>query len=255
MNDMGLRLVDAARTDVGKVREVNEDSYVSRPDEGLWAVADGMGGFEHGQWASQTVVASLNQAILTGDFDADSLRVADAIHAANTTIHAESEAEGKRMGSTAAVLLVRERRFAVLWAGDSRVYLLRDGVLFRLSRDHTQVQELVDRGMLTLEEAAHHPMAHVVSRAVGVQPALQVDAIVDEANVGDVFMLCSDGLYGEVADAEIAETLGSGRPAMACDRLVETALERGARDNVTVIAVACEEITLTTSPTDLAEIP
>jgi serine/threonine-protein phosphatase Stp1 len=107
--------------------------------------------------------------------------------------------------------------------------------------------------MLTLEEAAHHPMAHVVSRAVGVQPALQVDAIVDEANVGDVFMLCSDGLYDEVADPEIAETLGSGQPAAACDRLVEAALERGARDNVTVIAVACEEIRLTTSPTDLAE--
>ena len=243
MTTAELRLVDAARTDPGMVRTVNEDSYAARPDQGLWAVADGMGGHENGQWASRTLVAALAEAALTGDFEVDSLKVADAIHAANATIHAQAQGAGKTMGTTAAALLMRDRRFAVLWAGDSRVYLLREGALHRLTRDHTQVQDMVDRGLLTLEEAAHHPMSHVISRAVGVAAALEVDVVVDEAAVGDVFMLCSDGLYNEVTDPEIAEILGADRPDPACERLVAEARGRGAPDNVTVIAVACDPVT------------
>ncbi|HZL00419.1 MAG TPA: protein phosphatase 2C domain-containing protein [Caulobacteraceae bacterium] len=246
MTPPGLRLVDAARTDPGRIRAVNEDSHAARPDQGLWAVADGMGGHENGQWASRTLVGALAEAVLSGDFEADSLKVADAIHAANAVIHAEAREAGKTMGTTAAALLVRDRRFAVLWAGDSRVYLLREGVLHHLTRDHTQVQDMVDRGMLTPEEAAHHPMSHVISRAVGVEASLEVDVIVDQAAVGDVFMLCSDGLYNVVGDPLIADVLGADRPARACERLVAAALAGGAPDNVTVIAVACDPITLLT---------
>lgn len=238
-----LRLVDAARTDVGKVRTTNEDSFFADPGRGLWAVADGMGGFERGQWASKTVVEHLQTARLEGAFDVDALRVGDAFHTANGAICAEAEAKRIRIGSTAVALLIEDRQFAVLWAGDCRAYLLRDRALHRLTRDHTQVQDLVDRGYLAPEDAPRHPMSHVVSRAVGVEPQLEVDAVTDEARVGDVFLLCCDGLHGVVADSEIAEVLGGLRPAPACDRLLALALARGAPDNVTLIAVACDQVT------------
>jgi len=238
-----MRLADAARTDVGKVRKANEDSYLAEHERGLWAVADGMGGFENGQWASQTVVGRLAEVQLARDFDADALSVAAALHDATGRICAAAAASGKRMGSTAVALLIEDGRFAVLWAGDCRAYLQRAGVLHRLTRDHTQVQDMVDRGYLAPEDAPHHPMSHVVSRAVGVEPLLEVDAVADEALVGDVFMICCDGLHGVVSDAEIGEALGGLRPGPACDRLLETALARGAPDNVTLIAVACDQVT------------
>ncbi len=244
MTERGLRLVEEARTDVGKVRGHNEDSMLQRPEVGLWAVADGMGGLERGEWASAEVVAALQSAPLSGGFDEDARRVADAIHVANKKIHAEYETTGDRMGSTVVALLVNGRRFAVLWAGDSRGYLLRDGQLHRLTRDHTQVQELVEQGLLTPGDAANHPMSHVLTRATGVEPGLEIDAIADEAEVGDVFLLCSDGLHGVVSDPEIALALGMERLPAACDRLIELSLARGGPDNVTLIAVGCEEATL-----------
>lgn len=244
MSERGLRLVEEVRTDVGKVREHNEDSLLQRPDAGLWAVADGMGGLERGEWASAEVVAALRAAPISGGFDEDARRAADAIHAANRRIHAESEASGERMGSTVVALLVNGRRFAVLWAGDSRAYLLRNGQLHRLTRDHTQVQELVDGGLLSPDDAVNHPMSHVLTRATGVEPGLEIDAIADEAEVGDVFLLCSDGLHGVVSDAEIGLTLGMERLPAACDRLIQLVLSRGGPDNVTLVAVGCEEATL-----------
>ncbi|HEY5288986.1 MAG TPA: protein phosphatase 2C domain-containing protein [Caulobacteraceae bacterium] len=243
-----LRLVDAARTDVGKVRKRNEDSLLADRERGLWAVADGMGGFENGQWASQAVIDGLSKIELARDFDADAIIVADALHEANGRIGAESAALGKPMGSTVVAVLIEDRRFAVLWAGDCRAYLLRGGALHRLSRDHTQVQELVERGYLAPEDAPHHPMSHVVSRAIGVEPTLEVDVVTDEVQVGDVFFLCSDGLHGIVSDAEIGHTLGALRPGPACGRLLEMALGRGAPDNVTLIAVACDQVTQHTLP-------
>jgi len=246
MSERGLRLVEEARTDVGKVREHNEDSLLQRPEVGLWAVADGMGGLERGEWASAEVVAALKSAPISGGFEEDARRAGDAIHAANRKIHQESEASGDRIGSTVVALLVNGRQFAVLWAGDSRAYLLRDGQLHRLTRDHTQVQELVDGGLLSPEDALNHPMSHVLTRAAGVEPGLEIDAIADEAEVGDVFLLCSDGLYGVVSDAEIALALGLAHLPAACDRLIELSLARGGPDNVTLIAVGCEEATLLT---------
>ena len=243
MSERGVRLVDAMRSDVGKVRDHNEDSLIARPEAGLWAVADGMGGYERGEWASSTITEALKAAAIGGDFDADAASIAGAVHAANRTIHDEAQSTGRQMGSTVVALLVEGRRFAVLWVGDSRAYLLRDGELHRLTRDHSQVQEMVDQGLLTPEEAAHHPMSHVLSRAAGVEPALQLDAIADEVEVGDVFLLCSDGLHGLVSDPEIAVALGLDQLPSACDRLVEMCLARGAPDNVTVVAISCEEVT------------
>jgi len=238
-----LRLRAAAVSDVGRVRSANEDSFLERSDSGVWVVADGMGGHAHGQWSSNTIVSAVRDLSLSGDFDADVNSLADAIHAANAVIHERTMAEGVSMGSTVVALLVRDRRFAVLWAGDSRIYLCRDGWLHQLTRDHTQVQEMVDAGLLSPEEAKEHPMKHVLARAVGVQPSLQLDAIVDEVDAGDIFLLCSDGLTGQVSDQEIVQAMGARQPQAVCASLVELCLERGAPDNVTTVTVACEEIT------------
>jgi serine/threonine protein phosphatase PrpC len=238
-----LRIQDAGATHVGKVRGVNEDAILLRSREGLWAVADGMGGHAHGQWASQAIVAALEEAD-GDDFDAHVAAAAAALHDANARIWAEGEARGESMGSTVAALLVHGTRFAVFWAGDSRCYLLRDKTIHRLTTDHSQVQEMVEAGQLTPDEAEDHPMAHVLSRAVGVRPELELDAVADEARAGDVFLLCSDGLTRLVSDDELAEWLGASSPAAIAEHLVTISLARGAPDNVSVVVVDCDETTL-----------
>jgi serine/threonine protein phosphatase Stp1 len=199
-----FRIESWARTHVGHVRDHNEDSYCARERQGLWAVADGMGGLEGGEWASAQLVEALGRAELNRDFDAACDRVAEAIGEANRAILAEARRRRKQMGSTIVALLVRDRRFAVLWVGDSRAWRLRGGALERLSRDHSQVQEMVDRGILRAEDAIGHPMSHVLSRAVGVRDDVEVDRVVGEVLPGDVFLLSSDGLHGYVDEKEIA---------------------------------------------------
>jgi serine/threonine protein phosphatase PrpC len=148
------------------------------------------------------------------------------------------------MGSTAVALLLRDNRFAAFWAGDSRGYLLRAGVFYQLTTDHSQVQDMVVAGRLTPEEAEGHPMAHVLSRAVGVEPQLELDAVSDEAMIDDVFLICSDGLTRTIPDAEIAVMLSQDGPASTADHLIKLSLERGAPDNVSVVVVACDATTL-----------
>ncbi len=216
---------------------------LARDSDGVWVVADGMGGHANGQWASSTVISAIEAAPLGGGFDADIAGVTGAIQSANAHIFRSATEAGARMGSTAAALYLQGDQFACIWAGDSRIYLLRDGHLHRMTRDHTQVQELVERGLLAPEEAANHPMSHVLSRAVGVQTELELDAVCDVARPRDVFLLCSDGLSGVVSEDEITERLVNFRGEAACGRLLDLVLSRGAPDNVTMIAVACEETT------------
>jgi serine/threonine-protein phosphatase Stp1 len=244
MADRALRIQDASLSHAGKVRAVNEDSVFANPRDGLWAVADGMGGHANGQWASQAIVAALAERPLEGDFDARARVASDALHLANSRIWEQGRSLGQSMGSTVTALLLQDGRFAVFWAGDSRCYLLRGGVFYRLTTDHSQVQELVTAGRLTAEEAESHPMAHVLSRAVGVQPSLELEAVADEAAPGDVFLLCSDGLSRLASDAELAAMLGGKSPHTAAEQLVGLSLERGAPDNVSVVVVGCDEATL-----------
>ena len=177
------RLEHAALTHEGRVRTNNEDAYCERPADGLFVVADGMGGHEHGEWASAIIAETLAAVALPTGFDGASLAVAAALHRANAVIFAEAQARGVQMGSTAVALLVRDARFAVLWVGDSRAYLYRDGRLVRLSHDHTQVQELIDRGLLSPDDADGHPMSHVLARAMGVREVVEVDVIADGIDV------------------------------------------------------------------------
>ena len=243
-----FRIESGARTHEGRVRDHNEDSYCAREKEGLWAVADGMGGHEGGDWASAKLVEKIDAIELPRDLDQARALVADAIADANRSILVEARRRGKQMGSTIVVLLVREQDYAILWVGDSRAYLLRDGELAQLSRDHTQVQEMVDRGILRAEDAIGHPMGHVLSRAVGVRDEMEISQASGEVRPGDVFLLCSDGLHGYVDEAEIARLLARGSPERATEELVELTLANGAPDNVTVVAIWASDPTLLSFP-------
>ena len=243
-----FRIESWARTHEGRVRDHNEDSYCAKEPQGLWAVADGMGGHEGGEWASAKLVEKIDAIELPGDFDQARALVAEAITAANRVILREAQKRRKRMGSTIVALHVQDRRYAVLWVGDSRAYLLRGGEFIQLSRDHSQVQEMVDRGIMRPEDAVGHPTSHILSRAVGATEEVQVDQVTGEVVPGDVFLLCSDGLHGYVDESDIARLLGRGSPERASEELVELTLRNGAPDNVTVVAVWASEPTLLSLP-------
>lgn len=243
MNSSRFRIEDASVSHVGVVRSANEDSHASVPWAGVWVVADGMGGHHNGQFASRTIADAVGATTPPDDLESACSAVAGAIHEANATIFARSVEEGKQMGSTVVALVLRGSEFAVLWAGDSRAYVFREGQLIQLTRDHTQVEMMLERGLLTPEEAEDHPMKHVLARAVGVQDVLELDAVRDEIASRDVFLLCSDGLHGVLDDAEIAALIREHGYA-AGEVLVAACLERGAPDNVTVTLVAANEPTL-----------
>jgi serine/threonine protein phosphatase Stp1 len=240
----GFRIESWSRTHEGLVRTHNEDSYLARDGDGLWAVADGMGGHEGGEWASGRIVTELGRIRLDKGFEASCEAAKKAILAANRQILAEGKKRGKRMGSTLVMLILEGSRYAILWAGDSRAYLMRGGKLVQLSRDHTQVQEMVSRGLMTAEQALGHPMGHILSRAVGVQKDIEVDRADGEVQSGDIFLLCSDGLHGVVDDEGIAAHFAREAPERALDQLVELTLANGAPDNVTGIAVWASDPTL-----------
>lgn len=228
-----------AATHVGLVRKGNEDNYLIRPDVGVWAVADGMGGHEAGEVASATVVEaleSMGRPVSAPDLLA---RLEDRILRANTRLREIARARrGAMIGTTVAVLLAYEQFYAVVWSGDSRIYRVRQGGIVQLTRDHTEAQEMVDRGIITREEARTWPRRNVITRAVGVHddPELELDHGILEP--GDAFLLCSDGLTGHVADDEILRLVEREPGAQAaCDALIALTLERGATDNVTVVVV------------------
>ncbi len=243
MNAQNLKLEWKAGTHEGRVRDHNEDALFASERLGVWAVADGMGGHERGEWASAAVVDALRGVPDLGDFDGQIRLAAEAIHRANLAIFTEAQSKAINMGTTVVAVVAKTNRFGVIWAGDSRAYVLRDGVLHQLSRDHTRVQELIDRGFLTAEESVGHPMGHVLSRAVGVGAELELDALTDEVSAGDIFLLCSDGLYGEISDDEISAILKNMPFDTAANALIDACLERGAHDNVTVVLIRASEAT------------
>jgi serine/threonine protein phosphatase Stp1 len=244
MNDQRLKIDWQAISDPGSVREVNEDSFIAKPDSGVWAVADGMGGHESGDWASAQVIAAIETCAVESDFSCLVENCANSIHRANATVVNAAGAKGIRMGSTVAALVISGRQFGAVWAGDSRVYLLRNRILHQLTRDHTQVQEMVDRGLISPESARDHPMAHILTRAVGAAPELEVDAIADVIIPGDIFLVCTDGLYGTLSDDELSYALAHEPLENVTQHLLDRCLERGANDNVTVIVVRAQEPTM-----------
>jgi serine/threonine protein phosphatase PrpC len=223
------------RSHVGCVRQINEDRALDRPDLALWVVADGMGGHDAGDRAAQMIVDSLGQADgnRSGWGLLDDIRL--RLFEANATLVARGRMSGRTSGATVVVLVARQGRCAWLWAGDSRGYRFRDGVLTRVTRDHSYVQELVDAGALAPADARAHPRANVVTRAVGADQTLEIELRHDTVQPGDMLLLCSDGLTGMLDDSEIGQILASHAVEQAADQLIAAALAKGARDNVTVV--------------------
>ena len=228
-----------SRTHVGLKRQINEDSILVETARGLWVVADGMGGHEAGEVASAAVVDALRQLPENPDLDelaAEAIQLLQRVNAELIGL-ARSNASERTIGTTVVGLAISGDRFRCFWAGDSRAYWVRDGEIMRISRDHSLVQDLVDAGMIKPEEAERHENANVITRAVGVRESLEVDCVSGDALPGDLFLLASDGLTRVVSDGEILGELGRGSLNEGADRLLQTVLERGAPDNVSMVVV------------------
>ncbi len=230
-----------AASHAGTVRPSNQDTFLIRTDLGLWAVADGAGGHGGGEIASAAVAEAL-RALPRGLSAGELLgRVRAALQDTNAALRAEAATRGPRamLASTVVVLLVRDGHFACLWAGDSRCYLWRNRTLSCVTRDHSLVQELVDRGEISEEAAERHPQANVVTRAIGADDALALDKITGAVQAGDVFVLMSDGVSKSLDPRVLAEALAAADGQALADALIALAMTRGSTDNVTALVVRC----------------
>jgi len=233
-----FEFISSPVTHTGKgSKKINEDAYLDRTEIGLWAVADGVGGAAAGDRASSLVVEALQSVgppVTATDFLS---QVDDALRSVNTTIRGEASGQDRGMASTVVALLIFGAHFACAWAGDSRIYVMRQGLLRQLSRDHSEVQEMVDSGLLDPEDAARHPRSNVITRAVGAHESLDIDHFSGRVESDDTFLLCSDGLTKVLSDEEIAAILVAQPVESSADLLVQATLDRGAPDNVTVLVV------------------
>jgi serine/threonine protein phosphatase PrpC len=228
-------------SDVGRQRQGNEDSYFVRAP--LFVVADGMGGAQAGEVASEMAVSSFEHGLPSGDSPAEGL--VGVIESANRAIYdrAHSEADHAGMGTTCTAVYVGPEDVTIAHVGDSRAYLLRDGELIRLTRDHSLVGELVARGKLTEEQAELHPQRSVITRSVGPEPNVQVDVETYPARDGDVYLINSDGLTGMVNEGRVKPILeAAGSLEQAGRELIAAANEAGGRDNITVVLFRLEEV-------------
>jgi serine/threonine protein phosphatase PrpC len=225
-----------AASDPGTVRTANQDRLVDAPERGLWAVADGAGGHAGGELAAGMLAAALAEVPDGLQPDETLAHIRHTVTAVHAALQEAAAQRGTGMiASTLAVLLLRGGHFAVLWAGDSRAYLLRGGVLTQITRDHSLVQALLDRGAIAPHEAPSHPHANVITRAIGADDdSGELDKALGPVLGGDCFLLCSDGLTKALDDAAIAALLTAAEPAAA---LLAAALAAGARDNVTAVVV------------------
>lgn len=235
---------NAHRTDTGRVRPQNEDSLLARPDLGVYAVADGMGGHAAGEVASaiavETIEREADNAAARGATPYDV--VADAVRSANTAILAEARRDDAKqgMGTTISVLITPDdAHYRIAHVGDSRVYLLRDEALRQLTMDHTWVHEQVRRGALREEDARRHPFSSVLTRVLGTEDVVDIDLTDGDARPGDLFLLCSDGLTAVLDDVALRVVLSQSDSLQSrADALVRAAIEGGGPDNVTVVLVA-----------------
>jgi len=232
----------AADTNVGLVREINEDSILSLPETGLWVVADGMGGYEAGDVASNMIVKTLNEIKPAESLNTIVNLIDDALIDVNNRIleYADIMLDGRTLGSTVVSLLIKGRVGVCMWAGDSRLYRYRSGELKQLSRDHSQVEELVQQGFINPEDTASHPDSNVITRAVGACEEIYIDINVFSVQIGDTFLLCSDGLYNMVDHVDIVKCMSMDDAISCKDSLIEETLNNGATDNVSVIIIKGE---------------
>jgi protein phosphatase len=246
-----LRTSTAAATDLGRKRSGNEDSYeIWTPDdrspsrETLLVVCDGMGGSSAGEVASRMAAATLVRVYSEFRTREPEEVLRQAVESANQEVwdHARSRSDLEGMGTTCTALLLRDGTAWLAHVGDSRGYLIRNGRIRQLTRDHSLVAQLVERHQLTPEEAKTDPRRNVVTRSVGVQPAIETDIVSlgEEVRPGDTFLLCSDGLHGQVNEHEMTRAVAGESLSRACRDLVALANERGGPDNITVLLARIE---------------
>ncbi len=227
-----------AKTHVGLVRKVNEDSILALPEHGIWLVADGMGGHHGGDFASQTIAGAVSAL----DPDLGPRDLMNGVRNAVVQAHHQITTEANRigadtMGATVVSLLLADGHFVCFWAGDSRLYRLRDDMIEMLSTDHSVVAALVLAGQLSWDEAEHHPQSNAITRAVGVGDEVELDKIRGTVAPGDRFLLCSDGLT-KYADTNTLETLLVKEPIeTVSETLLDVALRGGGADNISIIVV------------------
>ena len=226
----------SARTDVGHVRKANEDSFLDAQEQGLWVVADGMGGHSRGDRASQSIIEKLHDFTASKNADHDLDEILKRLDRANRQCREESAGQGS-MGSTVAALYVYGPEAYVIWAGDSRIYRFREPDFIQLTDDHSLVQELYRLGELEADEIENHPSSNVITRAVGVHDTLEPQVRKIKVQPGDRYLLCSDGLFKDVTAEELKERMTQFGPDQAADAMRSLALRRGGTDNTTAIVV------------------
>jgi len=233
--DQTPRWFSRAVSAVGHVRKINEDAFLDASEHGLWVVADGMGGHSRGDRASQEIISQL-RSFKRGESAKDDVHnIAQRLEAANA--FCREQIDGQVMGSTVAVLYIKENTGHIIWAGDSRLYRYRNDELIQLTEDHSLVGELHRLGELTEDEADNHPSSNVITRAVGVNDALELQTLEIRLEAGDRFLLCSDGLFKDVTREEFRENMSLPSPEQSIEKMMRLALRRGGSDNVTAIVV------------------
>lgn len=230
-DDLGCAL----RTNIGKVRQTNQDALISSPKDGLWGVADGMGGHNGGETASAGARDGLLEQLSGKTPEQGALRT--GIGAVNRSLFLRQKGDEALagMGTTLTVLWFSDQCVYIGHVGDSRAYRLRDGEFKQMTEDHSVVAELLRSGMLTPEQAANHPMRNVITRAVGTEDGIEIDLMCEERRPGDVWLVCSDGLHGMVTDEKMAEIIKNSKLEKAADKLIAAALEGGGRDNISLV--------------------
>ena len=232
-----------ALTHRGRVRKTNEDACLDQPARGLWAVADGMGGHAMGELASRLVVESLMTVPAVHGLANFIDHARDRLQSANRQLRIEAFTRAvESIGTTVAVLLASGRSCAYLWAGDSRIYLCRDGRLRQLTSDHSHVQEVRSLSDPSADDTVFRPPSNLITRAVGIADTVDLEEGRIDVVDGDIFLLCTDGLSNEVYDLEIRHALLPGSCRQATTALLEIALKRGGRDNISVVVVRAEDL-------------
>jgi len=228
----------SARSHVGCVRKLNEDAWLDRSDVGLWAVADGMGGHAAGDVASREVIRHLAGVSDFSSAFAVRRNVRNALFAANAGLQRVALRDMlDTVGSTAVVLMAHGGHYACTWAGDSRAYLLRAGELTRITTDHSLAQQMISAGAVSETEVRTLPNANVITRAVGARATLELDGVYGRIQAGDRFLLCSDGLFNVLMDADLRRILQSDCSVSSADQLIAAALAGGASDNITCMVI------------------
>lgn len=228
----------AAVTDIGKLRSENEDAFLATGK--IFAVADGMGGHLAGEIASTTALEIFKEQVERARGSANKNLIAESIQKANQAVYQKAigEPEQRGMGTTLTAMILKNQKYLIGHIGDSRAYLLRKDKLRRLTEDHALIAEMVREGKISLEEAARHPLRSVLTRALGVEPKIEVDLVVQDQMAGDKILLCTDGLNIMVGDEQIERIIAQkANPQDICEKLIRAANAEGGPDNITVVLV------------------